>query len=83
MKINELLDEYNNIETVDFEEPVDPFKAVTDALIALGVEEPVIGQVNPGEDVYEITYKHHGKIFDDTVIRGIVSTLEDELNALF
>lgn len=83
MKINELLEEYNNIETVDFEEPADPFKAVKDALIALGVGEPLISQRTPGEDDYEITWKQPSKIFDDRTIRNIASILEDELNELF
>lgn len=65
------------------EDSQDPFKAVIDALEALGVEDPVIGQITPGQDVYEISYANPGTIFDDAVIRNIVSILEDEINELF
>jgi hypothetical protein len=80
MNIRKLVEDYENIE---FEEPIDPFKAITDALVALGVGEPLISQRTPGEDDYEITWKTPSKIFDDSIIRSIASTLEDELNEFF
>lgn len=81
MDIKKLLEEYHKLkEDFNFEEPVDPIKAIKDALIALGVEEPTISGEN---DIYEITYTNHGKIFDDAFIRNIVSRFEDELNEYF
>lgn len=91
--IKELNEEFQKYEDIESNYPVeivedeieefDPFKAVIDALKALGVGEPLISQRTPGEDLYEITWKTPSKIFDDSIIRNIASTLEDELNSLF
>ena len=69
----------NISEELDEETTVDPFKAVKDALTALGATNVSISGV---DDVYEIAMDN-GNIFNAYVYNKIKDLLEDELNSMF
>ena len=91
MKIKELLVELSKFddienptglnisEELDEEPTVDPFKAVKDALTALGATNVSISGV---DDVYEIAMDN-GNIFNAYAYNKIKDVLEDELNSMF
>lgn len=69
----------NGMNICEEEETVDPFKAVKDALTALGATNVSVSGI---DDVYEITMDN-GDIFDGHVYDKIKDVLEDELNSMF